>query len=53
MKVWHHKTLHKGGNQRPSESLGGYQFRYGVSAIIIVQLAIIAYFIIKKQYEKF
>ena len=30
MKVWHHKTLHK-------------KFRYGVPAIIIVQLAIIGY----------
>ena len=28
MKVWHHKTLHK-------------KFRYGVPAIIIVQIAII------------
>lgn len=43
VKVWHHKTLHKGGSQRPSESLGGYQFRYGIPAIIIVQLAIIGY----------
>jgi uncharacterized membrane protein YsdA (DUF1294 family) len=30
MKVWHHKTLHK-------------KFRYGVPAIIIVQLALIGY----------
>ena len=33
MKVWHHKTLHK-------------KFRYGVPAIIIVQLTIIVYFIL-------
>ena len=33
MKVWHHKTLHK-------------KFKYGVPAIIIVQLAIIVYYII-------
>ena len=32
MKVWHHKTLHK-------------EFRYGVPAIIIVQIAIIGYFL--------
>ena len=32
MKVWHHKTLHK-------------KFRYGVPAIIIIQLALIAYFL--------
>ena len=30
MKVWHHKTQHK-------------NFKYGVPAIIIVQLALIAY----------
>ena len=30
MKAWHHKTLHK-------------KFKYGVPAIIIVQLAIIGY----------
>ena len=35
MKVWHHKTLHK-------------KFKYGVPAIIIVQLALIVYFIITK-----
>ena len=35
MKVWHHKTLHK-------------KFRYGVPAIIIIQLALIVYFIISK-----
>ena len=32
MKAWHHKTLHK-------------KFIYGVPAIIIVQLAIIGYFL--------
>ena len=31
MKVWHHKTQHK-------------KFKYGVPAIIIVQLALIVYF---------
>ena len=40
MKVWNHKTLHK-------------KFRFGVPAIIIVQLALIVYFIISKQHEKF
>jgi len=33
MKVWHHKTQHK-------------KFKYGVPAIIIIQLALIVYFII-------
>ena len=33
MQVWHHKTQHK-------------KFKYGVPAIIIVQLALIVYFII-------
>jgi len=32
MKVWHHKTQHK-------------KFRYGISAIIIIQLAVIGYFL--------
>ena len=31
MKVWHHKTLHK-------------KFRYGIPAIIIIQLAVIGCF---------
>jgi len=35
MKVWHHKTQHK-------------KFKYGVPSIIIVQLALIVYFIISK-----
>lgn len=30
MKIWHHKTLHK-------------KFRYGIPAIIIIQLALIGY----------
>ena len=30
MKVWHHKTMHK-------------KFKYGIPAIIIVQLAILGY----------
>ena len=32
MKVWHHKTQHK-------------KFKYGIPAIIIIQLAIIGYFL--------
>ena len=32
MKVWHHKTLHK-------------KFKFGVPAIIIIQLAIIIYYL--------
>jgi len=35
MKIWHHKTQHK-------------KFKYGVPAIIIIQLALIVYFIISK-----
>ena len=34
MKVWHHKTLHK-------------KFIYGIPAIIVIQLAVIGYFLIK------
>ena len=48
MKVWHHKTQHKGGNRDIDNIVGGYQFKYGVPAIIIVQLALIVYFIISK-----
>ena len=44
MKVWHHKTQHKGGNRDIDNIVGGYQFRYGVPAIIIIQLLLIAYF---------
>ena len=37
MKIWHHKTMHK-------------KFKYGIPAIIIVQLAIAAYlfFVMRK-----
>ena len=35
MKVWHHKTQHK-------------KFRYGIPAIIIIQLVIIGYFLYLK-----
>lgn len=34
MKVWHHKTMHK-------------KFKYGVPAILIVQMAIIGYLLMK------
>jgi uncharacterized membrane protein YsdA (DUF1294 family) len=49
MKVWHHKTLHKGGNRDINNIVGGYQFKYGVPAIIIVQLALIGY-LLKQQH---
>ena len=48
MKIWHHKTQHKGGNRDIDNIVGGYQFKYGVPAITIVQLALIVYFIISK-----
>lgn len=34
MKVWHHKTMHK-------------KFKYGVPAILIIQMAIIGYLLMK------
>ena len=34
MKVWHHKTLHK-------------KFKYGIPAIIIIQLFLLVYFFLK------
>ena len=43
-----YKTQHKGGNRDIDNIVGGYQFKYGVPAIIIVQLALIVYFIISK-----
>ena len=48
MKVWHHKTLHKGGNCDVDSIVGGYQFRFGIPAIIIIQLALIGY-LLQKQ----
>ena len=30
MKVWHHKTMHK-------------KFKYGISAILLIQIALMAY----------
>ena len=34
MRIWHHKTMHK-------------KFKYGVPAIIIVQIAVIGYLLMK------
>ena len=34
MKIWHHKTMHK-------------KFKYGIPVIVIIQLAIIGYLLIK------
>ena len=47
MKVWYHKTQHKGGNRDIDNIVGGYQFRFGVPAIIIIQLSIIVYLLYK------
>ena len=41
MKVWHHKTLHKGGNRDVDNIVGGHQFRYGVPLILIAQIALL------------
>ena len=49
MKVWHHKTQHKGGNRDIDNIVGGYQFKYGVLAIIIVKLALIGYFLYRLE----
>jgi uncharacterized membrane protein YsdA (DUF1294 family) len=38
MKVWHHKTMHK-------------KFKYGVPAILILQLALLAYIICSCQID--
>ena len=43
MKVWHHKTLHKGGTRDVDNIVGGYQFRFGIPLIIILQIALAVY----------
>ena len=47
MKVWHHKTMHKGGTHDVDNIVGGYQFKYGLPFILIAQIALI-YLIIQK-----
>ena len=47
MKVWHHKTMHKGGTRDVDNIVGGYQFKYGLPLILIAQIALI-YLIIQK-----
>ena len=47
MKVWHHKTMHKGGTRDVDNIVGGYQFKYGLPLILIVQTVLI-YLIIQK-----
>ena len=39
IKIWHHKTMHK-------------KFKYGVPAIIILQIAAIVYIIVKLEISK-
>ena len=46
MKVWHHKTMHKGGTRDVDNIVGGYQFKYGLPMILLAQIALI-YFINK------
>ena len=41
MKVWHHKTMHKGGTCDVDNIVGGYQFNYGIPLILVAQIAII------------
>ena len=47
MKVWHHKTMHKGGTRDVDNIVGGYQFKYGLPLILLAQIALI-YMIIQK-----
>ena len=46
MKIWHHKTMHKGGTRDVDNIVGGYQFKYGLPLILLAQIALI-YFINK------
>ena len=41
MKVWHHKTMHKGGTCDVDNIVGGYQFKYGIPLILAAQIAIV------------
>ena len=41
MKVWHHKTMHKGGTCDVDNIVGGYQFKYGIPLILMAQIAIV------------
>lgn len=41
MKVWHHKTMHKGGTCDVDNIVGGYQFKYGIPLILVVQIVIV------------
>ena len=41
MKVWHHKTMHKGGTCDVDNIVGGYQFKYGLPLIVLAQVALI------------
>ena len=40
-KVWHHKTMHKGGTRDVDNIVGGYQFKYGLPLIVLAQVALI------------
>ncbi len=41
MKVWHHKTQHKGGTCDVDNIVGGYQFKYGIPLILVAQIVIV------------
>jgi len=41
MKVWHHKTMHKVGTCDVDNIVGGYQFKYGIPLILVVQIVIV------------
>jgi uncharacterized membrane protein YsdA (DUF1294 family) len=43
MKVWRHKTMHKGGTCDVDNIVGGYQFKYGLPLILIIQIILIGY----------
>ena len=43
MKIWHHKTMHKGGTRDVNNIVGGYQFKYGLPLILIIQIILIGY----------
>ena len=47
MKVWRHKTMHKGGTHDVDNIVGGYQFKYGLPLILLAQIVLI-YLIIQK-----
>ena len=49
MKVWHHKTMHKGETRDVDNIVRGYQFKYGIPLILAVQIVLLLLVSCKSQ----